>query len=25
MEAFYELHVEKFPCIIAAAQGESMF
>jgi len=25
MEAFYELHVEKFPCIIAAAHGESMF
>jgi fumarate hydratase subunit beta len=25
MEAFYELQVEEFPCIIAAAQGESMF
>ena len=25
MEAFYELQVEKFPCIIAAAHGESMF
>ena len=25
MEAFYELQVEGFPCIIAAAQGESMF
>jgi len=25
MEAFYELRVEKFPCIIAAAHGESMF
>ena len=25
MEAFYELQVEEVPCIIAAAQGESMF
>lgn len=25
MEAFYELQVEEFPCIIAAAHGESMF
>ncbi len=25
MEAFYELQVEGFPCIIAAAHGESMF
>lgn len=25
MEAFYELQVDKFPCIIAAAHGESMF
>ncbi len=25
MEAFYELKVDKFPCIIAAAHGESMF
>ena len=25
MEAFYELQVENFPCIIAAAHGESMF
>ena len=25
MEAFYELEVEEFPCIIAAAHGESMF
>lgn len=25
MEAFYELQVEDFPCIIAAAHGESMF
>ncbi len=25
MEAFYELQVEQFPCIIAAAHGESMF
>ena len=24
MEAFYELEVDKFPCIIAAAHGESM-
>ena len=24
MEAFYELQVEEFPCIIAAAHGESM-
>lgn len=25
MEAFYELTVEGFPCVIAAAHGESMF
>jgi len=25
MEAFYELEVEEFPCVIAAAHGESMF
>ena len=25
MEAFYELEVDGFPCIIAAAHGESMF
>lgn len=25
MEAFYELEVDKFPCIIAAAHGESIF
>ena len=25
MEAFYELKVDKFPCIIAAAQGHSIF
>ena len=25
MEAFYELEVDEFPCIIAAAHGESMF
>ncbi len=25
MEAFYELEIEEFPCIIAAAHGESMF
>ena len=25
MEAFYELQIEEFPCIIAAAHGESMF
>ncbi|MBP5289291.1 MAG: fumarate hydratase C-terminal domain-containing protein [Clostridia bacterium] len=25
MEAFYELKVKEFPCIIAAANGESMF
>ncbi len=25
MEAFYELQVDKFPCIIAAAHGESLF
>ena len=25
MEAFYELTVDKFPCIIAAAHGESIF
>jgi len=25
MEAFYELQVDAFPCIIAAAHGESMF
>ena len=25
MEAFYELEVDGFPCVIAAAHGESMF
>ena len=25
MEAFYELEVEEFPCVIAAAHGKSMF
>ena len=25
MEAFYELEIDRFPCIIAAARGESIF